>query len=61
MVTILMSYVPLLVIYIEFGKPSVLIADTIKGKGIPEMEDKMEWHYKSPKMPDIEKYMEFLR
>jgi len=45
----------------EFGKPSVLIADTIKGKGIPEMEDKMEWHYKSPKMPDIEKYMEFLR
>ena len=44
----------------EPGKPSILIANTVKGKGIPEMEDKMEWHYKSPKITDIEKYMGFL-
>ena len=30
------------------GQPSVVIAHTIKGKGISFMEDKLEWHYKSP-------------
>jgi transketolase len=30
------------------GKPSVLIAHTIKGKGVSFMENKVEWHYKSP-------------
>lgn len=30
------------------GKPSVLIANTIKGKGISFMENKVKWHYKSP-------------
>lgn len=30
------------------SKPSLLIANTIKGKGVREMEDKLEWHYKSP-------------
>ena len=29
-------------------KPRVIIAHTIKGKGISFMEDKLEWHYKSP-------------
>ena len=29
-------------------KPFVLIANTIKGKGIPYMEDKPEWHAKMP-------------
>lgn len=29
-------------------KPTVIIAHTIKGKGISFMEDKLEWHYKSP-------------
>lgn len=29
----------------EEGKPSVIIAHTIKGKGIPLMEGKYEWHY----------------
>lgn len=28
--------------------PRVLIAHTVKGKGISFMEDKLEWHYKSP-------------
>lgn len=27
------------------GKPKVIIANTIKGKGVSYMEDKMEWHY----------------
>lgn len=27
------------------GKPKMIIANTVKGKGIPYMEDKMEWHY----------------
>ena len=30
------------------GKPSVLIAHTIKGKGVSFMEGLIEWHYKSP-------------
>lgn len=30
------------------GKPKVIVADTIKGKGITFMENKLEWHYKSP-------------
>ncbi len=29
------------------NRPSVIIAETIKGKGIAEMEDRMEWHYYS--------------
>jgi len=28
-------------------KPSILIADTVKGKGISFMEGRYEWHYKS--------------
>ena len=34
-------------------KPSCIIANTIKGKGISFMENKVEWHYKSP---DIMEY-----
>jgi len=30
------------------GKPKVIIAHTIKGKGVTFMEDKLLWHYKSP-------------
>ncbi len=30
------------------SKPSVIIANTIKGKGISFMENKTEWHYKAP-------------
>ena len=32
----------------EKGKPSLIIAHTVKGKGISFMENKVEWHYKSP-------------
>ena len=30
------------------GKPSLLLAHTTKGKGVSFMEDKVEWHYRSP-------------
>lgn len=30
------------------GLPSVVIANTIKGKGVSFMENKLAWHYKSP-------------
>ncbi|MEK7432439.1 MAG: transketolase [Cyanobacteriota bacterium] len=29
------------------GKPKIIIADTIKGKGVTFMENKLEWHYRS--------------
>jgi len=29
-------------------KPTVIIANTVKGKGVSFMENKLEWHYKSP-------------
>jgi transketolase len=34
--------------------PMVIIAHTIKGKGISFMEDKLEWHYKSPNQKEFE-------
>ena len=30
------------------GKPKIIVANTIKGKGVSYMENKVEWHYKSP-------------
>ena len=30
------------------GWPSCIICHTVKGKGVSFMEDKLEWHYKSP-------------
>jgi transketolase len=35
------------------GKPSVLIAHTVKGKGVSFMENKVEWHYKSPNAAEL--------
>lgn len=32
----------------EAGKPQILIAHTTKGKGVSYMENKVEWHYRSP-------------
>ncbi|AJD31865.1 transketolase [Clostridium sporogenes] len=41
-------YVALKNAYNEKDRPTVIIAHTIKGKGVSFMEDKLEWHYKSP-------------
>jgi len=35
------------------GKPSILIAHTIKGKGVSFMENKVEWHYRSPNAHEL--------
>jgi transketolase len=32
----------------EHGRPSCIIAHTVKGKGVSFMEDKLLWHYRSP-------------
>jgi len=37
----------------ESGRPSCIIAHTIKGKGVSFMEDKLLWHYKPPDKEDL--------
>ena len=34
-------------------KPNLVIAKTIKGKGVSFMENKVEWHYKSPSSEEL--------
>jgi transketolase len=41
----------------ETGKPSVVIADTVKGKGISFMENQVLWHYRSPQGEEFEAAM----
>ncbi|MBN2053128.1 transketolase [Candidatus Woesearchaeota archaeon] len=36
-------------------KPSVIIAHTIKGKGVSFMEDDNNWHYKAPTHEEVQK------
>lgn len=38
----------------EKGRPSVIIAHTVKGKGVSFMEDQLAWHYKSPDDEQLE-------
>ena len=38
---------------LEKHKPSVIIADTIKGKGISFMEDDNNWHYRTPNKDEL--------
>ena len=35
------------------GHPSVMIANTVKGKGVSWMENKLAWHYKSPTVEQL--------
>jgi transketolase len=35
-------------------KPKIIIADTIKGKGVSFMERKVAWHYKSPSQEEYD-------
>lgn len=35
-------------------KPVAIIADTVKGKGVSFMENRLEWHYKSPNDEQLE-------
>ena len=44
-----------------FGKPSVIIAHTIPGKGVPEFERLPVWHGKSPNKEEAERALKELR
>ena len=37
----------------ESDRPSVVIAHTVKGRGISAMEDQLAWHYKSPTAEEV--------
>ncbi len=38
----------------EAGKPTAIIAHTVKGKGVSFMEDDNNWHYRVPKAAEVE-------
>ena len=42
------------------GKPTVLIANTVKGKGSPVMENKASWHHHVPSDEEYEQIMKDL-
>ena len=44
----------------EKGKPSVIIAHTIMGKGIPEIEGDYRWHGKAPSSKEAERFIKTL-
>jgi len=45
----------------KIGKPIAIIAQTLKGKGISYMENRLEWHYKSPNEEQLQKALEELK
>ncbi len=40
--------------------PTVIVANTIKGKGVSFMENKLEWHFKSPNEEELSMILEEL-
>lgn len=42
----------------EKGKPSLIIAHTVKGKGVSYMENQLKWHHG---VPDIQQYADAIR
>ena len=45
---------------VQKGKPTLIIANTVKGKGVSFMEGNYQWHGKAPKGEDFEKAMKEL-
>ena len=39
----------------KYSKPTVLIANTVKGKGVSFMEDDNNWHYRIPTIEEVKK------
>ncbi len=39
----------------EAGRPSCVMAHTVKGKGVSFMENKLLWHYRNPSAEDVER------
>lgn len=44
----------------EPGKPSAIVADTVKGKGVSFMENQLLWHYRCPDAQEFEAAMKEL-
>lgn len=44
-----------------FGKPTMIIANTIPGKGVPAFERKYEWHGKPPNTEEAKNALQALR
>jgi transketolase len=42
-------------------KPTAIIANTVKGKGVKFMENKIVWHYKPPNKIELTKALNFLK
>jgi transketolase len=42
------------------GKPVAIVADTVKGKGVSFMEDRVEWHHKVPTEDQVRTALEEL-
>jgi transketolase len=42
------------------GKPTFIIAHTVKGKGVSFMEGQAKWHGKAPKKDELEKALKEL-
>ena len=43
------------------GQPTIIIAETVKGKGVPFMENKAEWHGKAPSEEEYNRAMRALK
>ncbi len=43
------------------GRPTVVVADTVKGAGVDFMEDRLLWHYRSPDAGQLETAVAQLR
>jgi transketolase len=41
-------------------KPTIIIANTIKGNGIPFMENELAWHYKSPSDEQLQQALHYI-
>ena len=40
------------------GRPSAIVAHTVKGKGVSFMENQLAWHYKSPDAQQLARALE---
>ena len=43
------------------GRPAIVIANTLKGKGIPDIEDDPAWHAKAPTQEQYERWIRHLQ
>ena len=42
------------------GKPTVIVAKTVKGKGVPFMENQVGWHGKAPGPEQAKEVLEII-